>query len=267
MAAHYKLYSEAALLTAVLEVGKGMSINQAACDFEIPFETLRTAVKRGVRVRQEVDRGGGVHHVPSLDEKADDARRTLIMAEELQLVAHIIKCSRHGLAISRKGAGGVVMDTLEKQTREREWIPKWLLAGRPSKKWWRGFMKRHPQLSTTLSDPQDEKRRGVTKGALDSLYTKLKQLIACREDLTRRGFDPAFLWNLDEANIRLDTKKHILQEKGSGCNKSMGSDCRDTFSVLPCISASCYSLPALLVLKGENSERLPHWWGPLHAKL
>ena len=58
----------------------------------------------------------------------------------------------------------------------KEWIEKQFKEGGPTEKWWRGFKKRHPDLSLRTSDSLDRRQsRMANKNVVKSHFNLLKK--------------------------------------------------------------------------------------------
>jgi hypothetical protein len=75
------------------------------------------------------------------------APTVLSQEEEAGIVAKISRCWKAGLSIGRVQVGMVVMQLLASSPRDFRGKAAWAAAGQPSRKWFKQFEKRHPEIS------------------------------------------------------------------------------------------------------------------------
>lgn len=125
-------------------------------------------------------------------------------AEEQLVVDYAVAMAKANACLSTKQLGIETMRLLEQHPRVHRAVPVWEARGGPTSKFWRGFLKRHPELSRRFSDPRGQKRHLVCKEDFMSLYDNLK---AVSEELGDK-WEAEILYNLDETNFRADQVLH-----------------------------------------------------------
>ena len=153
-----------------------------------------------------------------------------------------------GFGLNRDTVGSVVMDYVRTVGREN------LFNQQPGEKWWKGFLKRHPDL--VQRKPQHLSRHRAIAGnrstitrfitKLDSLFGELK--IADVGDLGDR------IWNCDESGICTSVAStRVIARKGARfVHETTGGSGREVITVHAAVSASGKRLPPFVVYKGKN---------------
>lgn len=104
----------------------------------------------------------------------------------------------------------------------------------------------------------------MSKEDLASLYVLMQDQVDEWKRLTGKEMNPAHIWNLDEENMRFDSRGKVLSKKGSKNNRVLIAACRDSFRVQACCNPAGRTLSCFLVLKGKI---LPPWWASLAEDL
>jgi len=170
---------------AVEEVVEGRSsIRGAAKQFSIPFTTLITYVRKANS--QDTD---AMKYSPNYS-----VRQVFNEDEESLLCEYLVKAAKHNYGLSRKAARSLAYDfaVVNNKVLPNFW-DNYQFAG---KKWYNGFMKRHPELSlrkpeaTSLSRTTSFNRHNV-KAFFDNLDTVYKE----------HEFTPNDIYNWDETGV------------------------------------------------------------------
>ena len=139
------LWKEQDMAAAVQSVRSGkLSIRKAAAEFNVPKSSL------GNRISGRVEHG-----------KQNGSETLLDPADEAALAAfHLTHVSKHGYARSKDIVMRMATNMAEKRGKE-------VKKGRVSEKWWKNFLKRHPEVSKRA--PQNE-----TEGPLQQSKPELQ---------------------------------------------------------------------------------------------
>lgn len=100
----------------------------------------------------------------------------LTAAEEVALANLCLEFTDRNISIDRHQVSAFVIDLLETNPRTHQVAQKWLKDRRVGKKWFKKFLKRHPDLRLRYSSRLDHRRLAVTKEELNSLYDKLDEI-------------------------------------------------------------------------------------------
>src|SRR5712675_833887 len=136
------------------------------------------------------------------------------------------------------------------------------------RRWYRCFMKRHPDLQLVKPVRLDPKRtKNFNKAIIDDYFDKLEEFHAHFEG----GIPPEHIWNMDEKGIQMgggrknDGKKYIFL-KGQRQKYQLKSDNLELVTVIKCISAAGEVVPPSFCLQNgrmpDLSDVLPtDKWG------
>ena len=126
------------------------------------------------------------------------------------------------------------------------------------RRWYRCFMKRHPDLQLAKPVRLDPKRaKNFNKAIIDDYFDKLEEFHARFEG----GIPPEHIWNMDEKGIQMgggrknDGKKYIFL-KGQQQNYQLQSDNLELVTVIECISAAGEVVPPSFCLQNGRMPDL-----------
>eukprot|EP00198_Chlamydomonas_reinhardtii_P009107 XP_001698444.1 predicted protein [Chlamydomonas reinhardtii] len=191
---------------------------------------------------------------------------TLLLPEEEEAVVVSLEYHNdHGLSVSRQQVAGLIFNIV--RAREREVPTAWLLAGRPSNKWYKGFEKRwRHRIRLRKSDPLEHSRLTLYKEQVDSFYTVLQREEA---ELAAEGISITadMCWNLDETCFMPDgSATKVYARRGSHQSYTLGKTNRESVTILIAICADGSHAPPLVITKGTDNKP-PHWWADCAADL
>jgi len=185
----------------------------------------------------------------------------LTQAEELKIVEAITRYEERGAAlkpadITRAVQLYVIMDVSDAR---RQNVRETFRDGRPGKKWVRGFMQRHPQLSKVKGRSLDAVRAAATNPENIARLFALIKII--REE---KNILPRNVFNCDECGI--DTKELKTNKQTRYMNANDGRHSRtdrlvpgvaaddQSMTSLPLISADSVALPPTFVVRGTDGH-------------
>lgn len=254
------------LQQAVLDSAR-MGARKAARKHDISHQSVLRAIGRAEASAAALGDG----KVPFVG-RTHNLKYVLSWEEEQQLVDYIVRLARANMCQTEKQLSVDVMKCVEDVGRDHPLhacAEKWKKNGRPSSKWWRGFLDRHPQLARRWGDPRGQKRMLVCKEDYDSLYDiTLKDYIEQYEEKHGVPWDPKRLTNIDETNFKAQRQGKILTIKGSNYTKCVGNDYRGTLTLVCAIRADGAFYPPTIIGKGKYGPRAcPTWWPNLKERL
>ena len=134
----------------------------------------------------------------------------------------------------------------------------------PSLKWWRGFKKRHPELSLRKTELIDRGRYdNATEDVINEYFDVLEETLG-NSDLTNK---PHMVFNCDEASLALNkSSRKVLVPRNSKHCHTIATASSQHVSILCCASAAGQIIPPLIVFsKGMPSGRSFQNEGPVKA--
>lgn len=222
-------YDRANLEHAVRSVKDGaMSIRKAAKTFCVPKSTLHDRVTE----KSAMDAHPG--RKPAIPEVIEN-----------KIVESVKEASRQGIGISRKQ---LLVRTGE-LCRKFKVTPFKKLT--PSKQWWEGLKKRHPELSIRRPEKLSSARASmlnpvVVQKYMDDLGNILQEL-----DLVNQ---PAQIWNCDETGRNFEhTPVRVIAEKGARNVVGRTSNNRTNITIMACVNAEGKSMSPMFIAKGKTS--------------
>ena len=108
--------------------------------------------------------------------------------------------------------------------------------GGPTEKWWRGFKKQHPDLSSRTPDNLDRgQSRMANENVVKSYFNRLKKI------LQENGLldDAEKIFNVDESGLNMVLRQgKVIVKKGSKNVHSLSKGSRDHITINCCVSAA-----------------------------
>ena len=247
--------------------GEARSHQEAADRYGVPRKTvsnlLDLAKTEGLTADdldpppEKLPSPGGGRLAPMAAKKLRAAGRPTVLseAEETALVQLLLKYWRRGFSMNQTQVGVHVMRLLG--TREYPGKESWQRNGKPSRCWFKGFIRRHKQiLSLRKGDPLAHNRREVSKQQIESLFAVLREV----QELN--GGVPLQPWqidNLDESSFTSDGKvQRVFTQRGATHAHTFSGSNRASMTVLVTICADGTSHPALVIGKGKDLGK-PRW--------
>lgn len=185
----------------------------------------------------------------------------LTKEEEFTLVDWIIKLSERHFPVSKEQ----LLDTVQKITNSTT-RAKTFMKNRPSDKWFRLFLNRHPEISQRVSQNLTPSRESVTENQILNWFTEIKEYLESKHlfDITR---NPNRIFNADESAFYLSPKEgKVLATKGNKNVYRSAGDEKENVTVLLTANAAGKIAPPMIVLAYERipaaiSQSVPTGWG------
>lgn len=178
-----KLWSDKSMEAAMSAVANGMSKRAAAQQFNVPRSTLLDRlsgrVEHGSRSRPET---------------------FLTASQENQLAAYLIETNKQGYVKSKE----IILFMATSIAKKNGKVIK---GGSLSKKWWSGFLKRHPQLSMRSTENFGVVRTLVTRSTIEVFYSRLLEALTSKGSLLEC---PSQIFNCDESGFEFDAVNKIV---------------------------------------------------------
>ena len=124
--------------------------------------------------------------------------------------------------------------------------------GRPGNDWWKGFLKRHPGLTSRKPQQlQTARANAATKANIDHWFLQCLEPVLQNLQLLE---NPKWIFNVDETGFPLGGKpRKVIAKKGIKSPQSLvGGSGRDNITVQTCISGSGDLLPPYIVYAGKR---------------
>lgn len=225
-------YNHDDLDKAVNQVNLGhMSIRKAAATFGVPKSSVHDRISGRV------------------DISARPGKQTVFPPEIERLLADRMKeAAEMGFGINRqqlKAKAARLSDKLKLKTPFKNGIP--------GDDWVNGFLKRNNlslRSQVALSNVRSRMlNKTVTKKYFEELSATLNEL-----KLTEC---PDRIWNMDETSVSLTHKPtKVLAAKGTRNVPGRVGNCRESITMLACISAAGTDVPPMVVVKGKTKKSL-----------
>ena len=185
----------------------------------------------------------------------------LTQAEELKIVEATTRYEERGAALKPADITRAVQlyVNLDVSDARRQKVRETFRDGRPGKKWMRGFMRRHPQLSKVTGRSLDAVRAAATNPENIARLFALIKII--REE---KNILPRNVFNCDECGI--DTKELLTNKQTRYMTANGGRHSRtdrlvpgvaadaQSMTFLPLISADGVALPPTFVVRGTDGH-------------
>ena len=125
----------------------------------------------------------------------------------------------------------------------------------PGRKWYDGFMARHPSLKDARLQALDPKRaRAFNRATVDDHFTKLATF------LKENDIPPEHIWNMDEKGLQLNGgrkgnhTKYLIDCNSVSPYKSQSDDIR-MVTVIECISTEGNCINPTFIFKGARVQK------------
>lgn len=225
-------WSQTSLEGAVTCVLDGsMGIRVASRHFGIPKSTLKDHIDG----RHKLAMGIATHI----------GRPSMLPKEvEDELVMHILKCESMFLGLTRENVMQMAYQIAQKKGLSTLFNSEKQSAG---KKWFKLFMKRHPEISLRQPESTSVARaRGFNAENVSNFFDVLEQ------EIDKHQLDGTRIYNVDETGISSIQKKSkkVLGLKGKHQVGSIASGERgQNTTIVCCMSAAGHYVPPLLLFK------------------
>lgn len=186
-------YSNDSLNEAMKAIqSKLMSIRKASTAFNIPRTTLID------KLNNKYTKTGTV-----------GAPTVLTMEEESLLTKWIIEMGAKGFPVTRPQFLESVAKLIENLQRETPFK-----EGLPCNKWFKGFLKRHPQISSRIPQSLTASRASVTEQNIRDWFGRVRGYLN-ENDLLDIMLDPRRIFNSNDSGFYLSPKEqHVVVRKG-----------------------------------------------------
>ncbi|KXJ07151.1 hypothetical protein AC249_AIPGENE20278 [Exaiptasia diaphana] len=166
--------------------------------------------------------------------------------DEAKLAVYLVDCSNKGYG---KSKDIIYMVTCIPKKRGHS-----TKGGSLSKKWWQGFLKRHPEISMRASQNFCVVRTLVTHNMIHTFYERLL------EAMTTNGGSllekPAHIYNCDESGFSFDAiNKIVAAARGIKHVPRVSKGQHKKVTVLACASADGNTMPPMFIYKNKSAER------------
>ena len=131
---------------------------------------------------------------------------------------------------------------------EMEKRPNPFKNGKPGKKWWQGFLRRHPDLSLRKPEQLESTRAAsCTKQRLTQWFADFEKFLEIHEI----NDDPRYFWNADESGFALCPKSgKVLCQTNTKDLYTISGNCKDQITVLCGGSAAGEVIPPMHIYPG-----------------
>ncbi|XP_055710369.1 jerky protein homolog-like [Phlebotomus papatasi] len=219
-----KQYTQDDVEKALKAFRSGKSVREAAKQFNVPKTTIfnKLTGKFPVQCR-------------------NGPPTTLTPGQEQELVKWILDCSDRWHPITKDQ----VLDSVELTCKHFK-IPNKFSNGRPGHEWFRGFMKRHPELSRRIPERYTMRRASVTHENVRNWFSHVGDYLT-QNNL--KDLPPNRVFNCDESGFFLAPKgEKVLVRRGDRvAGKIITSEEKECVTVLFTVSASGELPPPMVV--------------------
>lgn len=237
-----KLYSKISLENALEDMRKNkLSAEKASIKHGVPVRTLRYRCKEKLK---------------------GFPNRCLTHNQETSLVQYVKYCAERAFPLTRKMIKAFAREMIIKEQSQDNELTVNVNYG-PSNKWFRGFMKRHPELRIRTPDSIDRGRYGMANTTVINNHFQL--LEKCLKDMGIMD-KPDSIYNVDETGFsKMDKREKVLTERSRKHTyaRSVSSTCHITANI--CVSADGHVLPTFLIFEnsfpsGSYRDGVPRDW-------
>lgn len=236
-------YSPTQVRNALIAIQNGAPILRASKEYQVPRSTLRHKLRGEAPLTS-----GRVGPESILGPKIEQI-----------LVDWLLDSCRMGFPITKDG----LVNTVKKLV-ESEHIKTYFTNNTPGRKWFEGFLKRHPIISQKKAEYLSQTRAAVTETFIRNWFSEVKNLL--KEDLEILK-DPQRVFNMDETAMCLAPKGGLfLAEKGKSTYYVSASSDKENITTLFTVNASGEIAPPLTIFKYERLpqaciDKAPPGWG------
>ena len=167
---------------------------------------------------------------------------------ETKIVETLKEASRQGIGVSRQQ---LLRRTGELCKRLRVTPFKKI---NPSKDWWNGLRKRHPELSIRKAEKLGSSRARMTNPVVIKNYFDDLENLLTTLDLKNK---PCQIWNCDETGRSFEHNPvRVIADKGSRNVVGKTSNSRTNITIMACVNAMGSWMPPMFVAKGKTTASL-----------
>lgn len=239
-------YTEECMTKAVEAVKNGkMSAYRAHKEYGVPRTTLLDKVKGRVPVERKIG-----------------ADTVLTKEEENLLVKWIFHVSQCGFPITKQQLIDSVQILVKNLDRENNFN-----NGRPGRKWYEGFLNRHADVSTRVSQNLTNARSNVSEDKIRRWFLEITNYLI-EHNYYEITNDPTRLFNCDETAFFLSPKNDkVLVKKGEKAVYTfINNDEKECLTTLVTCNADGKVLPPMIIYKYKRipkhiADKVPDTWG------
>lgn len=239
-----KNYKPEQMAAALGALERGINVSAAAKEFNVPRVTLLYKWKGN-----------------SPRECSMGPSTTLTALEENILVQWIIAISKLHYPITKDQLLDSVEYIIKETNRKNSFI-----NGRPGEKWYKLFLKRHPELSERISQNLTTSRESVTEIQIRNWFTEIKEYLLSK-NLYQLTSQPERVFNADEAAFFLQPKgERVIVKKGEKNVYFAGNkDEKENLTVLVTANAAGTIAPPMVVfsyarIPSHIANSIPSTW-------
>ena len=228
-------YTEETLCLAVEDVRHGkISLRKAATQYGIPKSTLSMYVSGKLQI-------GAARRGPA---------SILTVEEEQKLVEYVVHMGKIGYGRTRDQVFDIVAEIVSKDGRTNPFV-----NGRPGRKWWELFKKRHPEI--TLRSPEKlqlARARCCTPEVISAWYGDFHKFLEEHSLVNKAGY----IWNADEAGFPLcATSGKVVSIHNCKDVYAITADTKEQITCLCAVSASGEFIPPMHIFAGMRFKYNP----------
>lgn len=238
-------YSPSKVERALEAIEGGMKVLTASTVFKVPRTTLRNKLSE----KSPRTSAGYSRYHSKLGEEVEN-----------MLVNWIIECAEMGFPVNKED----LCTSVQKLVNSSNMGKVFGEDNRPGRKWYEGFMKRHPSISQKHAEYVNRARGSVTpekiKGWFDEVKNSLKDDITILEN-------PQRIFNMDETYFALTPKGDlILGPKGRQIYEESSNSDKENVTTLFTVNAQGEMAPPLTLYKYTRMQAsivkaAPPGWG------
>ncbi|XP_060560017.1 jerky protein homolog-like [Ruditapes philippinarum] len=222
---------------------ENVSISAAAKSFGVPRMSLSDRV---------------YHKVP-LHKSKMGVKTALTDEEETALCNYITYMANRGFPLSAPQLLGFELCIAKERNKEGVFT-----KNGPSRKWLRGFKRRHPNLNLRCPDALDRGRACLGNvNTLRDYFELLKETM----DANKRNDKPSQIYNCDEAALYLNKSagQKVLVPTRTKHTHSLSVATNEHISVHCCVNAAGHAIPPMIIFSKSLPGGAYHSNGPINA--
>lgn len=240
---YLKAYSEDAIQKAIDAIENGLGQRQAAARFGVPRATLQ-------------------FRLSSKFKKTSHGPNPILTTEEEALLKNWITTScMKGFPRREQNIRESVKEFLDAVPRQNPFK-----NNRPGTGWYKGFLKRHPDIVLRTSEAITSASANVSEGDIKKWFKSVEQYLD-QKRLRHILDDPKRIYNGDETNFMLCPKnKKVLAPRGSRNIYEIEHNPKVSLTVMFTFSASGETTPPMIIypykrMPQEIAKSVPKGWG------
>ncbi|XP_011863938.1 PREDICTED: uncharacterized protein LOC105559902 [Vollenhovia emeryi] len=235
-------YDQKNVINGLKALERGVSSREAAAQFGIPRSTL---YKKFTKARPVEARKGPA---------------TILTTEEEDLLCQwVLFCSESGYPVTK----AMLLTSVQKLVKELDRKTPFK-NNKPGRHWYDGFCRRHPQITTRVSQNLVTSRADVSVEALEKWFADVKEYLLSIDMFNQH---PSRYFNLDESAFFLVPRGDlVLARRGAQTvYKVVNGDEKENLTTLFTISGDGRLLPPMVLywyqrIPERIMERLPPDW-------